>query len=89
MVAEEAHTSPSVKDLIVAAAGVDDAAWEGTYMKPTGGILTVRSELGEPVHKIATVLSNSGKSLMTLSSSCPRKNVLPGWQSVGRKSSEN
>ncbi|KAG6910835.1 hypothetical protein DXG01_007150 [Tephrocybe rancida] len=54
MVAKEAHTSPSVKDLIVAASGVDDAAWEGTYAKPTGGILTVRSELGEPIHKVAT-----------------------------------
>lgn len=53
MVAKEAHTSSSVKDLIVAAPGVDDAAWEGTYAKPTGGILTVRSELGEPIHKIA------------------------------------
>lgn len=54
MVAKEAHTSSSVKDLIIAAAGVDDAAWEGTYKKPTGGILTVRSELGEPIHKVAT-----------------------------------
>ncbi|KAG5646963.1 hypothetical protein DXG03_001686 [Asterophora parasitica] len=54
MVAKEAHTSPSVKDLIVGASGVDDAAWEGTYAKPTGGILTVRSELGEPIHKVAT-----------------------------------
>ena len=54
MVAKEAHTSPSVKDLIVAAAGVGDSAWEGTYTKPTGGILTVRSELGEPIHKVAT-----------------------------------
>ncbi|KAK0450204.1 fatty acid synthase [Armillaria borealis] len=54
MVAKEAHTSPSVKDLIVAAPGVDDDAWEGTYDKPTGGILTVRSELGEPIHKVAT-----------------------------------
>lgn len=53
MVAKEAHTSSSVKDLIVAAAGVDDDKWEGTYNKPTGGILTVRSELGEPIHKIA------------------------------------
>jgi len=25
----------------------------GTYGKPAGGMLTVRSELGEPVHKIA------------------------------------
>ena len=54
MVAKEAHTSSSVKDLIVAAAGVEDGAWEGTYTKPTGGILTVRSELGEPIHKVAT-----------------------------------
>ncbi|TFY80295.1 hypothetical protein EWM64_g3715 [Hericium alpestre] len=54
MVAKEAHTSSSVKDLIVAASGVDDAKWEGTYAKETGGILTVRSELGEPIHKIAT-----------------------------------
>ncbi|KAF7374647.1 Fatty acid synthase subunit alpha [Mycena sanguinolenta] len=54
MVAKEAHTSPSVKDLIVAAAGVEDAEWEGTYVKPTGGILTVKSELGEPIHKVAT-----------------------------------
>jgi fatty acid synthase subunit alpha len=54
MVAKEAHTSPSVKDLIVAAAGVDDIAWEGTYTKVTGGILTVHSELGESIHKVAT-----------------------------------
>ena len=54
MVAKEAHTSSSVKDLIVAAPGVDDKDWEGTYLKPTGGILTVRSELGEPIHKVAT-----------------------------------
>lgn len=54
MVAAEAHTSPSVKQLIVDAPGVDDDKWEGTYDKETGGILTVRSELGEPIHKIAT-----------------------------------
>ncbi|CUA68512.1 fatty acid synthase subunit beta, fungi type [Rhizoctonia solani] len=54
MVAKEAHTSKSVKDLIVAAPGVDDAKWEGTYAKETGGILTVKSELGEPIHKVAT-----------------------------------
>ena len=54
MVAQEAHTSSSVKDLIIAAAGVDDKDWENTYVKPTGGVLTVRSELGEPIHKIAT-----------------------------------
>lgn len=53
-VAKEAHTSSLVKDLIVAAAGVEDGGWEGTYGKPTGGILTVNSELGEPIHKVAT-----------------------------------
>lgn len=52
MVANEAHTSPSVKDLIVAAAGVVDSEWEGTYVKETGGIVAVRSELGEPIHKV-------------------------------------
>ncbi|KAF8271214.1 fatty acid synthase [Lactarius quietus] len=52
MVAKEAHTSPSVKDLIVAASGVGDSQWEGTYVKDTGGIITVRSELGEPIHKV-------------------------------------
>jgi fatty acid synthase subunit alpha len=39
---------------IVAALGVEDANWEGTYSKPTGGVLTVRSELGESIHKVAT-----------------------------------
>ena len=41
MVAKETHTSPespSVKDLIVAAAGVDDSQWEGTYVKDTATI---------------------------------------------------
>ena len=50
----EVHTSSSVKDLIVATPGVVDSQWEGTYDKETGGILKVRSELGEPIHKIAT-----------------------------------
>jgi fatty acid synthase subunit alpha, fungi type len=54
MVVKEAHTSSSVKDLIVVTSGIDDAQWEGTYKKPTGSILTVRSELWEPIHKVAT-----------------------------------
>jgi enoyl reductase-like protein len=54
MIAKEAHTSDSVKQLIVEAKGVEDAKWEGTYKGETGGILTVQSELGEPIHKIAT-----------------------------------
>ena len=54
MVAKEVHTSSSIKDLIITVAGVEDVAWEGTYTKPTGGILTVWSKLGEPIHKVAT-----------------------------------
>jgi len=45
MVAKEAHTSLSIKQLIVNAPGVGDEKWEGTYDKETGGILTVTSEL--------------------------------------------
>jgi hypothetical protein len=33
---------------------LEDGAWEGTYTKLTGGILTVWSELGEPINKVAT-----------------------------------
>ncbi|UZJ56206.1 hypothetical protein CBS101457_005526 [Exobasidium rhododendri] len=54
MTAAEAHTSTPIKQLIVDAPGVDDKDWEGTYERETGGILTVTSELGEPIHKIAT-----------------------------------
>lgn len=54
MVAKEAHTSPQVKQLIVDAAGVTEDKWEGTHTKASGGVLTVRSELGEPIHKLAT-----------------------------------
>ncbi|KAF8440943.1 hypothetical protein L210DRAFT_3645192 [Boletus edulis BED1] len=49
----EAHTGSSIQDLIVAAADVDDKEWETTYIKPTGGVLTIHSELGEHIHKIA------------------------------------
>jgi fatty acid synthase subunit alpha, fungi type len=62
MVVKEARTSPSVKDLIVAMSGVDDAQW-GTYSKPTGGILTVRSELGEPIHKVAACVVKLWKEI--------------------------
>ncbi|PCH34892.1 DUF1729-domain-containing protein [Wolfiporia cocos MD-104 SS10] len=41
MVAKEAHTGSA-------------STWEGTYAKETDGILTVKSELSEPIHKVAT-----------------------------------
>ena len=54
MVAKEAHTSPHAKALIVEAAGVEDSEWHTSYTKPTGGIITVKSEWGQPIHKLAT-----------------------------------
>lgn len=56
MVAKEAHTSRGAKQAIVDAHGLDDREWEKTYQKPAGGggIVTVRSEMGEPIHKLAT-----------------------------------
>ena len=54
MVAKEAYTSPSAKQAIVDAPGLDDQEWEKTYKGPAGGVITVRSEMGEPIHKLAT-----------------------------------
>ncbi|GAM42218.1 fatty acid synthase beta subunit [Talaromyces pinophilus] len=54
MTAKEAHTSPNAKKAIAAAPGVGDDQWEQTYQKPTGGVITVLSEMGEPIHKLAT-----------------------------------
>ena len=54
MVAKEAHTSPNAKRAIVEATGLNDDEWEKTYKGPAGGVITVRSEMGEPIHKLAT-----------------------------------
>ena len=54
MVAKEAHTSPNAKKAIVEAPGLADHEWEKTYKGPAGGVITVRSEMGEPIHKLAT-----------------------------------
>ncbi|RDL38698.1 uncharacterized protein BP5553_03038 [Venustampulla echinocandica] len=54
MTAKEAKTSHGAKEAIVQAAGVEDAQWTGTYKQPTGGVLTVISEMGEPIHVLAT-----------------------------------
>lgn len=54
MTSKEAHTSLEAKKLIASCPGVPDGKWETTYKKPAGGIVTVRSEMGEPIHKIAT-----------------------------------
>jgi fatty acid synthase subunit beta, fungi type len=54
MVAKEAHTSKNAKKAIIEAEGLEDGDWEKTYKGPAGGVLTVRSEMGEPIHKLAT-----------------------------------
>ncbi|OAP62564.1 fatty acid synthase subunit beta [Fonsecaea erecta] len=54
MACAEAYTSQGAKQAIVAAPGVDDSAWEGTYQKAVGGVISIVSEMGEPMHVIAT-----------------------------------
>ena len=54
MTTKEAHTSSQVKQAIVDADGIDDSQWEGTYKRPSGGVITVLSEMREPIHKLAT-----------------------------------
>jgi len=54
MTAKEAHTSKNAKKAITEAEGLDDGDWEKTYKGPAGGVITVRSEMGEPIHKLAT-----------------------------------
>ncbi|KAI9901602.1 hypothetical protein N3K66_003419 [Trichothecium roseum] len=54
MVAKEAHTSKAAKQAIIDAPGLEDGEWEKTYKGPAGGVITVRSEMGEPIHKLAT-----------------------------------
>ncbi|RAK98538.1 sterigmatocystin biosynthesis fatty acid synthase subunit beta [Aspergillus ibericus CBS 121593] len=54
MLCREAHTSPAVKQLIANTPGVPDEEWEKSYTGSAGGIITVRSEMGQPIHKLAT-----------------------------------
>ncbi|KAI1307782.1 sterigmatocystin biosynthesis fatty acid synthase subunit beta [Xylaria venustula] len=56
MVATDAHTSVGVKKLLLKVPGVDDSKWENSYLPAdaSGGILTVTSEMGQPIHKVAT-----------------------------------
>ena len=56
MVAKEASTALEVKRLIVKTPGLNfesEHLWESSYDGDAGGVLTVQSELGEPIHKIA------------------------------------
>ncbi|EGZ10857.1 hypothetical protein PHYSODRAFT_337628 [Phytophthora sojae] len=46
MVAKKAATAPAVKKLL-------ELEWETSYTGVTGGVVTVTSELGEPIHVVA------------------------------------
>ena len=54
MTAKEAHTSPAAKRAITEAKGLEEGEWAKTYKGPAGGVITVLSEMGEPIHKLAT-----------------------------------
>lgn len=77
LVAKEGRASQSVKETIVAASGIEDEkSWVQSYKKPVGGILTVISELGEPIHKVATRGVILWKELDTKVFSLPREKRL-------------
>ncbi|KAJ2398450.1 fatty acid synthase alpha subunit Lsd1 [Coemansia sp. RSA 2603] len=77
MVAKEGAASLAVKEAIVAAPGIDDSEWEKTYKGPAGGVVTVLSELGEPIHKIATRGVLLWKEMDDTVFSLPREKRLP------------
>ncbi|KAG0644953.1 Fatty acid synthase beta subunit [Hyphodiscus hymeniophilus] len=54
MAAKEAHTSDKVKTLIMQTPGTSESDWHKTYDGPAGGVITISSEMGEPIHKLAT-----------------------------------
>jgi len=55
MVCKEAATAIEAKELLVSISGVSaDSSWEESYEGVAGGIITVTSELGEPIHNVAT-----------------------------------
>ncbi|KAJ1969223.1 fatty acid synthase alpha subunit Lsd1, partial [Dispira parvispora] len=78
MVALEGNASLGTKQAIVDAPGIaTDAEWEQTYERPTGGVITVTSELGEPIHKLATRGVKLWKELDDTIFSLPRDKRLP------------
>lgn len=54
MTAKEAATSVGAKQKIVETDGLPDSQWEKTMKGAAGGIITVISEMGEPIHVLAT-----------------------------------
>ena len=46
----------SVREVIGEAAGLDGKDLEKTYKGRAGGVVTIRSGMGEPIHKLATTI---------------------------------
>ncbi|KAJ2801022.1 fatty acid synthase alpha subunit Lsd1, partial [Coemansia guatemalensis] len=76
MAAKEAGTSPSAKELIVAAAGLPDSEWQRTYDGASNGITTVASEYGELNHMLSTRAAMLASELRTSILSKPRETQL-------------
>ena len=58
------------------AGALNPKEWEKSYDEPIGGIVTVNSELGEPIHKIATRGTLFWKELDTKVFSLPKEKRL-------------
>ncbi|KAI6353196.1 hypothetical protein MCOR25_009120 [Pyricularia grisea] len=55
MACAEALTSAAAKQAIVDCSGLSDHEWEGTYgPQGAGGVVSITSEMGEPMHVVAT-----------------------------------
>ncbi|KAI8987783.1 fatty acid synthase [Mycotypha africana] len=77
MVAKEGLASTAAKQAMVDAPGVSDSEWEKSYKGPAGGVITVLSEMGEPIHKIATRGVKLWKELDDTIFSLPKEKRLP------------
>ena len=80
MTAKEAHSSAAVKQAIVDAAGSDDSQWEQTYQRPIGGVMTVLSEMREPIVSLCREISFLPRSSMKLFHGLASLSVLPKYQ---------
>ncbi|OLY84576.1 Fatty acid synthase subunit beta, partial [Smittium mucronatum] len=76
MVAKECPTSHQVKKMIVNTQGVSDKDWEKTYSGPSGGVISVISELGQPIHMIANRAILLWKEFDDTLFSLPREKML-------------
>ncbi|CAH0517169.1 unnamed protein product [Peronospora belbahrii] len=76
MVAKEAATAPDVKKLLVDTPGIDsELDWEMSYTGVVGGVVTVTSELGEPIHVVANRCGVMWKEFDDKYFSIPREQV--------------